>query len=129
MKKNKNKPLLEPMGGIEIKYDQKIKDLTMGSTVLLFGSLREIAGWEKDGGVREHVGDWLNGPFRTLGKIESDFAAFVAEVMADPEFSDQSKEKFRRNFVDMVEESLERARRLDRYVMTGELSLDGCKAF
>jgi len=48
MKKNKSKPLLEPMGGIEIKYDQRIKDLTMGSTVLLFGSLREISGWEKD---------------------------------------------------------------------------------
>lgn len=121
MKNKKSKPLLQPMGGIEIKYDKQIKDLTIGATAVLFSSLQQIAAWEKDGGVRDHVCDWLNGPLKVFNKIESDLGALVAEVMTNPEFSEQGKEKFQQSFVSMMNETLARARGLDHYVMTGEL--------
>jgi len=118
----KNRSLFEPMGGIEKKYAKRIKDLVFGSTVGLFSSVRLVGEWEKSGGVGAHINDWLNGPLRGFGDIERDLAELEAKVMADSQYSDADKQKFQVQVVDDVRMTLERARALDRYVMTGEMS-------
>jgi len=118
----KNLQLFEPMGGIEKKYDKRIKELVFGSTAGLFSSMRLIGEWEKSGGVGAHIDDWLNGPLRGFDEIERELAEFEAKVMADPQYSDADKQKFQAQVVDDVRMTLERARALDRYVMTGEMS-------
>jgi len=72
--------------------------------------------------VGAHIDDWLNGPLRGFDEIERELAEFEAKVMADPQYSDADKQKFQAQVVDDVRMTLERARALDRYVMTGEMS-------